>query len=53
MIQISKDEAMKLRREMPNAPIRRTVHKYYAEESPLVMRLLGRVPPRKDVKRPC
>lgn len=51
MIQISKDEAKLIRKKMPTIPIRRTVHKYYAEERPAVMKLLGRSPQRKEVRQ--
>ena len=53
MIQISKDEARLIRNKMPDVPIKRTVHKYYAEERPAVMKLLGRTQQRKEVKRYC
>lgn len=53
MIQISKDEAKLIRNKMPGVPIKRTVHKYYAEERPAVMKLLGRTPQRKEVRRYC
>lgn len=42
MIQISKDEAKLIRKQMPSVPLKRTVHKYYVEERPAVMKLLGR-----------
>lgn len=51
MIQISKDEARLIREKMPNAPLKRTVHKYYAEEQPAIMRLIGRAPQRKEVRK--
>lgn len=51
MIQISKDEAKLIRKKMPNMPLKRTVHKYYAEERPAIMRLLGRAPQRKEVRQ--
>lgn len=53
MIQISKDDAKLIREKMPNVPIKRTVHKYYTEEHPMVMKLLGRSQQRKDVRRHC
>lgn len=53
MIQISKDEAKLIRSKMPDMPIKRTVHKYYAEERSAVMKLLGRTPQRKEVRRYC
>ena len=53
MIQISKDEAKLIRNKMSDVPIKRTVHKYYAEERPDVVKLLGRVQPRKEVRRYC
>ncbi len=43
MIQISKDEAKLIRNKMPNAPIKRTVHKYYVEENPCVKRLIKQI----------
>lgn len=51
MIQVSKDEAKLIRENMPGVPLKRTVHKYYAEESPVVMRLIGRAPQRKEVRQ--
>lgn len=51
MIQVSKNEAKAIRESLPNVPLKRTVHKYYAEECPAVMRLIGRAPQRKDVRR--
>lgn len=52
MILISKDEAKLIRKTYPNAPIKRTVHKYYVEERPSILKLLGRkVPPREAM--PC
>ena len=53
MIQISKNEAKLIRENMPDVPLKRTVNKYYAEERPAVMKLLGRLHPTKDVKRHC
>ncbi len=53
MIQISKSEAKMIRERIPDAPIKRTVHKYYAEENPAVMKLLGRPQQRRGVKRHC
>lgn len=50
MIQISKDEAKLIRNKMPGVPIKRTVNKYYIEERPVVMRLLGRTQQRKEVR---
>lgn len=50
MIQISKDEAKLIRNKMPGVPIKRTVNKYYIEERPVVMRLLGRAQQRKEVR---
>ena len=51
MIQISKDEAKLIRKKMPNMPLKRTVHKYYAEERPALLRFLGRAPQRKEVRQ--
>lgn len=53
MIQISKEEAKMIRSKFPHVPIKRTVHKYYAEEHPAVMKLLGRIQQRKGVSRQC
>lgn len=50
MIQISKDEAKLIRKQLPNVPLKRTVHKYYVEESPIVLTLIGRAPRHKDVR---
>lgn len=51
MIQISKEEAKLIREDMPDVPLKRTVHKYYVEERPAVMRLIGRMPQSKEVRR--
>lgn len=53
MIQISKDEAKLIRSKMSGVHLKRTVNKYYAEERPAVLKLLGRVPQRKEVRRSC
>lgn len=47
MIQISKDEAKLIRKQMPSVPLKRTVHKYYVEERPAIMKLLGRKSDRR------
>lgn len=51
MIQVSKEEAKLIREKIPNAPLKRTVHKYYAEEQPAILRLIGHAPQHKEVKR--
>lgn len=40
VIQISKNEALLIRKSFKNVPIKRTVNKYYVESSPKVLRLL-------------
>lgn len=42
MIQLNYQEAQKVREKCPEAHIRRTAHKYYVEETPKVLTLLGR-----------
>lgn len=42
MIPISKEEAFAVRKAVPGAAIRRTVHHYYIEESRPVMAFLKR-----------
>ena len=42
MVQIDFNEAEKIRNRYPETHIRRTAHKYYVEETPRVMMLLGR-----------
>lgn len=51
MVQISKEEAKMVRTYMPDVHMKRTVHKYYAESSPALLRLLRTGSPGKDVKR--
>lgn len=43
MIQISKSEAKLVRKLFPGVPIKRTVHKFYTEERPSILKALGRV----------
>lgn len=40
MIQISKDEAQMIRKQLPHISIKKTVHKYYVEENPLVISMI-------------
>ena len=50
MIQIDTKEVQKVRERFPNVHIRRTANKYYVEEAPQVLALLGRgVPARRGV----
>lgn len=42
MIQIDHTEVELVRSKYPDTHIRRTANKYYVEETPAVMRLLGR-----------
>lgn len=42
MIQISKDEAKRIRKILPFVRLKRTVNKYYVEETPRVLTVLGR-----------
>ena len=42
MIQISKDEAKRVRKKLPFVRLKRTVNKYYVEETPRVLMALGR-----------
>ena len=42
MIQIDYEQAQKIRAKYPETHIRRTANKYYAEETPRVLTLLGR-----------
>lgn len=44
MIQITKTEANYLRKRLPNAPIKRTTHKYYTEDNVTVRNILRRMP---------
>lgn len=44
MIQITKAEASYLRKKMPDAPIKRTTHKYYAEDNVVVRNILRKMP---------
>lgn len=46
MIQIDYTEAQKIRAKYPDTHIRRTATKYYVEETPKVMILLGRAEAR-------
>ena len=49
MIQIDYTEAQKVRAKYPETHIRRTANKYYVEETPRVLMLLGRyTAPRSD-----
>lgn len=52
MIQISKAEARMVRKYLPNLHMKRTVNKYYAEEHPQLLKLLGYAT-HKDVKAAC
>ena len=47
MIQIDRNEANKVREKYPDIHIRRTANKYYVEEVPKVLILLGRCVPSK------
>lgn len=40
MVEISKNEAKVIREQIPDASIKKTIHKYYAEESPAVLALV-------------
>ena len=44
MIQITKTEADYLRKKIPNAPIKRTMHKYYTEDNVTIRNILRRMP---------
>ena len=48
MIQVSKGEMKLLRARFPRIHARRTVHKYYIEESPKVMAFLKNMYSRKE-----
>ncbi len=47
MIQIDRKEADKIRAAYPEIHIRRTANKYYVEEVPRAMLLIGRCVPQK------
>lgn len=47
MIQIDRKEADKIRAKYPDVHIRRTANKYYVEETPKALILIGRCAPRK------
>ena len=49
MIQIDKHEAEMVRKKFPFVHIHKTVHKYYVEEAPRIMRFLRRGQPQKEV----
>ena len=51
MVQINRKEADKIRANCPEAHIRRTAHKYYVEENPKAMMLIGRYVPQKGGAR--
>ena len=53
MIQISREEARIVRKNLPQLHMMRTVNKYYVEENPALVKLLGMDKARKDVKRTC
>lgn len=42
MVQIDRKEAEKIREKFPEIHIRRTANKYYVEETPRIMMLIGR-----------
>ena len=44
MIQITKTEAAYLRKKMPKAAIKRTTHRYYAEDNIAVRNILRKMP---------
>lgn len=43
MINITKQEAIELRNQLPNVHIRRTVKKYYVEETLSAVRILNKI----------
>ena len=47
MVQIDRNEADKIRERYPEIHIRRTASKYYVEETPRAMMLIGRYVPAK------
>lgn len=49
MIQIDKREAEMVRKKFPFVHIHKTVHKYYVEEAPRVMRFLHKEQPQREV----
>lgn len=42
MIQITKEEAKLIRENIPGVHIKRTTNKWYTEERPIVLKLIGR-----------
>lgn len=48
MVQVSKEEMKRLRERFPKIHARRTVNKYYIEESPKVMAFLKNMYARKE-----
>lgn len=53
MIQISKNEANIIRKQFPGVSIKKTVHKYYVEENPLVISAIRRLSGSKGVCVNC
>ena len=52
MVQITKEEVAKIRKEFPSIHIKRTVNKYYVEENVNVLAAIGRLP-RKSGGAAC
>lgn len=48
MIQVSKSDARLIRQHLPQAHLKRTVNRYYAEESAAVLEILGATGKRKN-----
>ena len=48
MIQVSKSEARLIRQHLPQAHLKRTVNRYYAEETAAVLEILGATGKRKN-----